>query len=63
MILKPEAQLQVKRELVQEALIKYAGLSRDKVQPVIASPSGLGYRNQCKLPIREERGQTGERSV
>ena len=29
MILKPEAQLQVKRELVQEALIKYAGLSRD----------------------------------
>ncbi|WP_279125112.1 23S rRNA (uracil(1939)-C(5))-methyltransferase RlmD, partial [Holdemania filiformis] len=57
MILKPEAQLQVKRELVQEALIKYAGLSRDKVQPVIASPSGLGYRNQCKLPIREERGR------
>ena len=57
MILKPEAQLQVKRELVQEALIKYAGLPRGKVQPVIASPSGLGYRNQCKLPIREERGR------
>ena len=44
MILKPEAQLQIKRELVREALIKYAGLSRDKVQPVVASPSGLGYR-------------------
>ena len=38
MILQPQAQLQMKRELVQEALIKYAGLPRGRVQPVTASP-------------------------
>ncbi|WP_020224530.1 23S rRNA (uracil(1939)-C(5))-methyltransferase RlmD [Holdemania massiliensis] len=57
MILQPQAQLQMKRELVQEALIKYAGLPRSLVQPVTASPLPLGYRNQCKLPIRQEHGQ------
>ena len=57
MVMDREEQLKVKQELVREALIKYAGIPARKVSPVMASPQSLGYRNQCKLPIRMEKGK------
>lgn len=57
MVMSLGEQLKIKRELVQEALIKYAGLRRSLVQPTVASPLTTGYRNQCKLPICQDRGK------
>ena len=45
-------QLTIKKDLLCEALKKYAGISHDLVEDVIASDKVLGYRNQCKLPIK-----------
>lgn len=57
MILTYRQQLRMKRRLVQEALRKYAGVMEEQVAPVIASSQQLGYRNQCKLPVRQQQGR------
>lgn len=49
--LKYEAQLKYKRELLVEALYKYAGIQKDKVSEIIGSEFIYNYRNQCKLPF------------
>lgn len=53
MTMKAPAQLLAKRELVKEAMIKYARLPGSLVEPVRLSPELWGYRNQCKLAIHE----------
>ena len=57
MVISTEQQMKIKQELVKEALIKYAGIPGRKVSETTASPDSLGYRNQCKLPIRMEKGK------
>lgn len=50
MILDYPGQLAAKRELLQEALRKYAGLAVD-VPPVIGADPVLGYRNKLVMPV------------
>lgn len=52
MILDYQKQLQVKQELLAEALKKYADGYIDLIEEVVPSPQSLRYRNQCKLPIK-----------
>ena len=52
MTLTYEEQLKYKRELLIEALKKYAGDYRDLVEEIVGCDSVLGYRNQCKLPVK-----------
>lgn len=47
-------QLQHKKELLEEALIKYANVKRTLVRDIHPSPITLGYRSQCKLPVQED---------
>lgn len=51
MIAKYPAQLQYKRSLLKQSLIKYAQVDPRKVEKVIGSEEIFGYRNQCKLPV------------
>lgn len=52
MTLNYEGQLQVKRELLIEALKKYADGYKAFVEEIIPSPEVMHYRNQCKLPTK-----------
>ena len=53
MILKYDAQLQVKSELLQEALFKYGKVRSHFVRSIRGSEKTEGWRSQCKLPARE----------
>ncbi len=45
-------QLIYKKQLVSEALYKYARIASRQVQDVVSNPSPLNYRNQLKLPVK-----------
>lgn len=55
MILDYSKQLQVKRELLTEALRKYAYGLDELVEDIIPSKQVYHYRNQCKLPLKKIR--------
>ena len=57
MSLNYKTQLEYKKQLLNEALFKYAGIRGRIIEPFIENPNVLYYRNQCKLPIREEKGK------
>lgn len=48
-------QLQIKKELLKEALYKYAGY-KEEIDDITASENHLYYRNRCNLPVIEEEG-------
>jgi 23S rRNA (uracil1939-C5)-methyltransferase len=52
MIMKYASQLQWKKQLLEEALYKYAHIRRHFVRDMHESPKTLGYRSQCKLPVQ-----------
>ena len=55
MTLDYKSQLEYKKELLEEALYKYAGIQRSKIEDFIENDNVLNYRNQCKLPIKEDK--------
>lgn len=50
MIATYEGQLQAKRDLLKQSLIKYAHVNPRLIQKIIPCTKTLSYRNQCKLP-------------
>ena len=50
-------QLKIKQDLLKEALWKYARISESKVERVLRSPLRMGYRNQCKMPLKNVHGK------
>lgn len=48
--LRYENQLEVKKELLREALHKYAGY-RGSIEGIVPSDKIFGYRNKCNLPV------------
>lgn len=50
MITRYPAQLEAKREVLKQSLIKYAQINPKLIQKVIPSEEIFEYRNQCKLP-------------
>lgn len=54
--MKYPAQLAHKKQLLEEALWKYAKIRSHFVRDMHASPVTLGYRSQCKLPVQESEG-------
>ncbi len=45
-------QLEAKEELLKESLKKYANGLQNLVEEIVPSEQILGYRNQCKLPVK-----------
>ncbi len=56
MICRYNHQLEVKKNLLEEALEKYAGY-QGKAEDTIGSEKQLGYRNKCNLPVIERDGK------
>lgn len=50
-------QLKIKQDLLKEALWKYAKISESTVNRLLRSPLRTGYRNQCKMPLKNKDGQ------
>lgn len=50
-------QLKIKQDLLKEALWKYAKISESKVNRLLRSPKRTGYRNQCKMPLKNVDGK------
>ena len=57
MISRYEAQLEEKRELLKQTLIKYAQVDPRLIKQVQPSPDLFAYRNQCKLPCATVNGK------
>ncbi len=55
MILDHPAQLEYKKQLLEEALYKYSHTRRHFVRDVNPSEDIYGYRSQCKLPVQLSR--------
>ena len=51
-----EKQLEIKKQLLQDALYKYAGYNKD-IEDVVASTKIYHYRNKCNLPFVEHDGK------
>ncbi len=56
MICDYEKQLKIKKDLVKEALIKYAKMDPSLIEEVVANDNPFSYRNQCKLPVKWLKG-------
>lgn len=56
MITNYPSQLEIKKELIRESLVKYAGIKNIDIEDVVANPNPLHYRNQCKLPVKWLKG-------
>ena len=52
------AQLEVKRNLLKEALWKYGHVKEDLIRDIHPSPETLHYRSALKLPVQESEGLT-----
>jgi 23S rRNA (uracil-5-)-methyltransferase RumA len=50
-------QRRLKRELVEEAFARYAGLEKIPIEPTIEMKEPWGYRNKAQLPVRKVGGQ------
>lgn len=53
MIMKYEKQLEYKKQLLCEAIYKYAGVRSHFVRDIRPSEATIGYRSACKLPVQE----------
>jgi len=51
-----EAQLEAKRDVVRQAIEHIGGLAGGLVQPAIASPIELNYRNKVQFPVKQAHG-------
>lgn len=49
-------QLQLKKEILQESLHRYAGYN-GKIEDTVASSKDLYYRNKCNLPFLDNKGK------
>ena len=56
MCLDYEKQLSIKKQLLQGALLKYAGYDR-QIEDIEGSEKVFHYRNKCNLPVVEEDGK------
>jgi 23S rRNA (uracil1939-C5)-methyltransferase len=54
-----QRQLEMKREIVVDALFRVGGLQHIEVQPTLPSPQPLGYRNHARFTISREGGRLG----
>lgn len=52
MIMKYEKQLEYKKQLLTEAIYKYAHVRAHFVRDIHPSVPSIGYRSQCKLPVQ-----------
>ena len=52
------AQLELKRAILAETLVRLGGLTDLDVQPFIASPEAYGYRHRARLAVVTPRGKT-----
>ena len=50
-------QLAWKKQLLEEAVYKYANVKRTLVRDIRPSKDWFGYRNQCKVPLAESNGK------
>ena len=51
-----EGQLKIKKQLLQDALYKYASYE-DEIDDIVPSGKLFGYRNKCNLPVIEHDGR------
>ncbi len=51
-----EAQLNIKKQLLKDALYKYASYE-DEIDDIVGSGKIYGYRNKCNLPVVEHDGR------
>ncbi|MBR5754880.1 MAG: 23S rRNA (uracil(1939)-C(5))-methyltransferase RlmD [Erysipelotrichaceae bacterium] len=56
MSLDYEKQLEIKKQLLEEALNKYASIDYD-LPGIVPSPDILGYRNRCNMPVVSFKGK------
>src|SRR2546426_6096868 len=54
----PTAQLEVKRAILTETLVRLGGLTDVDVPPFVASPEVYGYRNRARLAVGTPKGKT-----
>lgn len=52
-IMRYESQLKYKKQILEEALLKYGNVKNHFIREFRPSPITLGYRSQCKLPVQE----------
>lgn len=57
MIADYELQCMMKEDNLKQSLRKYAAVHPKLIQKIVKSEEVYGYRNACKLPLREEDGQ------
>lgn len=57
LIMKDDAQLKAKTELLAEALYKYGRVRSHFIREMRGSRKTSGYRSQCKLPVKEIDGR------
>ena len=56
MSLDYKKQLEIKKQLLEEALNKYASIDRE-LPDIVPSPDILGYRNRCNMPVVSFKGK------
>src|SRR3989442_7877418 len=54
----PTAQLELKRDILAETLVRLGGLTDVDVPPLIASPEVYGYRHRARLAVVTPKGKT-----
>ena len=54
----PTAQLELKRSILTETLVRLGGLTDVDVPPLMASPEVYGYRNRARLAVVTSKGKT-----
>lgn len=59
MIARYPRQLEYKKDLLRQSLIKYAQVNPRKIQDVVPSPEIFGYRNQFKMPCAMDEQRLG----
>src|SRR2546430_4844857 len=52
------AQLELKRAMLTETLVRLGGLTDVDVPPLVDSPEGYGYRNRARLAVVTPKGKT-----
>lgn len=59
MIARYPRQLEYKKDVLKQSLIKYAQVNPRKIQNVLPSADIFGYRNQFKMPCAMEENRLG----
>lgn len=56
MISDYKTQLEIKKGILKESLVKYTGMNDFQIEDVVENPNPFHYRNQCKLPVKWLKG-------